>query len=182
MDAVIGVKRGVPGATLPEAQAAPGAPARRRSRQGGRGQPRQTAPTSPWTTQSNTNEAEEQNQIAQRPSKWRFSGGCSRISRRPISLWTRQRRWQRISRNFARPGERSGAHARSKRCMRQDLRRCVGLELARLVRTVRTCKREVKRFAETNAREVTFHCFLQWIADRSLPPRARHNKPGCGLA
>ena len=27
---------------------------------------------------------------------------------------------------------------------------------------------EVKRFAKSNAREIQFHCFLQWIADRSL--------------
>lgn len=27
---------------------------------------------------------------------------------------------------------------------------------------------EVKRFAEDNEREIQFHCFLQWIADRSL--------------
>src|ERR1700722_15210953 len=32
---------------------------------------------------------------------------------------------------------------------------------------------EVKRFAETNASEVAFHCFLQWIADRSLAAAQR---------
>jgi len=32
---------------------------------------------------------------------------------------------------------------------------------------------EVKSFAETNAGEVTFHCFLQWIADRSFAAAQR---------
>jgi hypothetical protein len=38
---------------------------------------------------------------------------------------------------------------------------------------------EVKSFAETNAGEVTFHCFLQWIADRSF---AENEGPGDVLA
>jgi 4-alpha-glucanotransferase len=35
---------------------------------------------------------------------------------------------------------------------------------------------EVRSFAETNAREVAFHCFLQWIADRSLAAAQRATK------
>ena len=35
---------------------------------------------------------------------------------------------------------------------------------------------EVKRFAETNANEVAFHCFLQWIADGSLAAAQRAAK------
>ncbi|PWT91301.1 MAG: 4-alpha-glucanotransferase, partial [Proteobacteria bacterium] len=35
---------------------------------------------------------------------------------------------------------------------------------------------EVRSFAETNADEVAFHCFLQWIADRSLAAAQRATK------
>ena len=35
---------------------------------------------------------------------------------------------------------------------------------------------EVTRFAETNASEVAFHCFLQWIADRSFAAAQRATK------
>lgn len=35
---------------------------------------------------------------------------------------------------------------------------------------------EVRTFAETNAREVAFHCFLQWIADRSLAAAQRSTR------
>jgi 4-alpha-glucanotransferase len=35
---------------------------------------------------------------------------------------------------------------------------------------------EVRRFSETSAREVAFHCFLQWIADRSLAAAERATK------
>jgi 4-alpha-glucanotransferase len=35
---------------------------------------------------------------------------------------------------------------------------------------------EVTRFAEANAGEVAFHCFLQWIADRSFAAAQRATK------
>jgi 4-alpha-glucanotransferase len=39
---------------------------------------------------------------------------------------------------------------------------------------------EVKRFAQSSAKEVTFHCFLQWITDRSLAAAQREAK-GAGM-
>ena len=54
MDALIGVKRGVPGAELPELQAAPGAPARPTVSRGAPRGGRTSAPTSPPTTRSPT--------------------------------------------------------------------------------------------------------------------------------
>jgi 4-alpha-glucanotransferase len=39
---------------------------------------------------------------------------------------------------------------------------------------------EVKRFATTNEQEVTFHCFLQWLADRSLAA-AQHGAKQAGM-
>ena len=64
-------------------------------------------------------------------------------------------------------------------------RRCVGLELARLARTVaQPGKRGSDKISQrANESEVPFHCFLQWIADRSFAAAQRATRQaGCELA
>ena len=73
--------------------------------------------------------------------------------------------------NFAKQAAHRCVVTRSlKRCMQRELARMVIFRFGALglFHCARQTAAKVKQFAHDNEKEVQFHCFLQWVADRSL--------------